>query len=180
MSLTFGLNTWSLWGMERGKQSFELGSWAAPQVPWASVLVRWSRLPWSDRAPSASFIRSKCGSRTEGWSGSAWRGQPISPMGRTVRMGTLPPLQVQSEILQEKKKTKDWALTNDPHPNPNFNLLPLSQGSLSTLHSDSWIESCPGFLGALKFLESSVQHYSVFSSPFPRASLPTVLMESII
>ena len=52
MSLTFGLNTWSLWRHGEGQAEFRAGlPGAAPQVPWASVLVRWPRLPWSDQAP---------------------------------------------------------------------------------------------------------------------------------
>ena len=152
------VSSWAPWSCTSGTLSISIGEVVTPALKWLGS--------------SASFIRSKCGSRTEGWSGSVWKGvSPSPPTGRTPRMGTLPLLQVQSEILQgaKKKKTEDWAPYQWPLPQSHLNLLPLSQGSLSTLHSDSWIESCPGFLGALKFLESSVQHYSVFSSPFPRA-----------
>lgn len=109
-------------GAWRGKQSFELGS--LELHPRYLEHQYW----WGGHAcpevtgSSASFIRSKCGSRTEGWSGSAWKGGSTHlPMGRDSRMGTLPPLQVQSEILQgeKKKKTKtEPSLPMTPHPNP--------------------------------------------------------------
>lgn len=86
-------------------------------------------------------------------------------------MGTLPPLQVQSEILQgakKKKRLRTEPPTNDPYPNPTltFSHSPRAASPRFTVIPG---QKADRKLGALKFLESSVQHYSVFSSPFPRA-----------
>ena len=145
MSLPFGLNTWSLWRHGEGQAEFRVGlPGAAPQVPWASVLVRWLHLPWSDWAPllpsSGQSVVPEPKDEVEACEGGSAHLPPqAGPRG--WGLCRLSKFRVRFSREQKKKKTEDWAPYQWPLPQSHLNLLPLSQGSLSTLHSDSWTES---------------------------------------